>query len=87
MKKTPKNLASTPAFVALNSFIAASALTGIVSNMVTVAKAAESNYDTKIQKSVNPASSPEMATYTTVATSCFTQPNGNDDSKTTTDAY
>lgn len=92
MKKTPKDLASTPAFIALNSFVAASALTGIVSNMVTVANAAESNYDTKLQKSVNPASSPEMTTYTTVATQSWPPAGqsggyGNDDSKTTTDAF
>jgi hypothetical protein len=88
MKKTPKDLASTPAFVGLNSFIAASALTGIVSNMVTVVKAAESNYDTKIQKSVNPASSPEMTTYTTVGTNSYGNHGyGQDDSKTTTDTF
>lgn len=88
--KTPKDLASAPALVALNTIVAASALTGIVSNTVSVAKASESNYDTKLQKSVNPASSPEMTTYNTVATNSF-NPNGSglsqDDSRTTTDQF
>lgn len=87
MKKTPKDLASAPAFVALNTIVAASAITGIASNMVTVAKASESSYDTKLQKSTSSFSSPEMTTYTTVGTTCFRVDGSYDDSKTTTDAF
>lgn len=90
MKKTPKDLATAPAFVAINTIVAASAITGIVSSMTSVAKASESSYDTKLQGSVNPASSPEMATYNTVCTQSYIGFNGqygNDDSRTTTDQW
>jgi len=92
MKKTPKDLAATPAMLAFNTIVAASALTGIVSNMVSVAKATEPSYDAKFQKSTHGLSAPEMTTYTTVYTQSYPPPGqgyqyGNDDTRTTTDAF
>lgn len=92
MKKTPKDLASPPAFVALNAMVAASALTGMLSQTVGSAKAKEPTYDTKIQKSVHDASPAEMATYTTTYTQSYPPLGtpggwGNDDTKTTSDQF
>lgn len=57
MKKTPADFASTPAFQALNSIVAASALAGIVSSMVPEVQADDQTqpaYDTVAQKAVAP---------------------------------
>lgn len=92
MKKTPKDLATPPAMIALNAIAAASALTGIVSGMISKANANEASYDTKLQKSSHDLSAPEMTTYTTVYTQSYPPPGqgfqyGNDDTKTSSDAF
>lgn len=92
MKRTPKDLAGVPAVMTVNAIVAASALAGILSNMIGKAVASEPSYDTKLQKSSHNLSAPEMTTYTTVYTQSFPPPGagtgyGNDDTKTTTDAY
>lgn len=87
MKKTPKDLATSPAFAALNATVAVTALAGIASKSIPSANATEASYDLKLQKSTSSISTPEMTTYNTVATDCgFGRPD-RDDSKTTTDTW
>jgi hypothetical protein len=91
MKKTPKDLASSPIFTALNGIVAVAALAGIASKSVPVAKASDMTYDQALQKNVG-KSDVDMRTFTTTHTQSWpplgvTGPYGNDDSKTTTDVY
>lgn len=89
MKKTPKDLASSPIITVVNSIVAATALTSIATKAVPSAQASEGKYDIKAQKDTG-FSIPEMRTYNTVGTQSYIGYNGQygvDDSKTTTDQW
>lgn len=69
MKKTPADFAATPAYNALQAVVALTALTGMASNMIPKAQAADStqpSYNAESQKS-------QLGSLTNV----YTSTNGN----------
>jgi len=89
MKKTPKDLATSPILASLNAIVAATALTGIASKSTPTVNASESSYDVMQQKSTGFVNT-DMTSYNTVATQSYIGFNGQygvDDSRTTTDPY
>lgn len=90
MKKTPKDLVSTPAQIAVNALVAVSAVTAIIGGLTTKVVAAENgapSYSAALQKTINtPTNSFGRNTYNTTQTGSLNQ-FSQDDSHTEQDNF